>query len=123
MATVKEVTQAPTGLSIVRNEDEYTASWKIGDKDYAAGQYFQYAIDPTEEVDWLPTENTAIDAKATSKVITTIDKSNYYPNKDSEGNNKPFLHSICFRVKGNRKNHNTLLQTVRRGHQGKRRQG
>ncbi len=99
----KEVTKAPTGLSIVRSEDKFTASWKIGDKDYADGQYFQYAIDTTGKVSWLPTKNTGIGVKTTSKVITTIDKSNYYPNTDSEGNNKPFLYNICFRVKGNRK--------------------
>lgn len=99
----KEVTKAPTGLSIVRSEDKFTASWKIGDKDYADGQYFQYAIDTTGKVSWLPTKNTAIGVKTTSRVITTIDKSNYYPNTDSEGNNKPFLYNICFRVKGNRK--------------------
>lgn len=99
----KEVTKAPTGLSIVRSEDKFTASWKIGDKDYADGQYFQYAIDTTGKVSWLPTKNTVIGVKTTSRVITTIDKSNYYPNTDSEGNNKPFLYNICFRVKGNRK--------------------
>lgn len=99
----KEVTKAPTGLSIVRSDDKFTASWKIGDKDYADGQYFQYAIDTTGKVSWLPTKNTAIGVKTTSRVITTIDKSNYYPNTDSEGNNKPFLYNICFRVKGNRK--------------------
>ena len=99
----KEVTKAPTGLSIVRSEDKFTASWKIGDKDYADGQYFQYAIDTTGKISWLPTKNTAIGVKTTSRVITTSDKSNYYPNTDSEGNNKPFLYNICFRVKGNRK--------------------
>ena len=26
----KEVTKAPTGLSIVRSENSFTASWKIG---------------------------------------------------------------------------------------------
>lgn len=103
----KEVTKAPTGLSIVRSEDKFTASWKIGDKDYADGQYFQYAIDTTGKVSWLPTKNTGIGTKTTSKVITTIDKSNYYPNTDSEGNNKPFLYNICFQVKGNRKKYTT----------------
>lgn len=103
----KEVTKAPTGLSIVRSEDKYTASWKIGDKDYGDGQYFQYAINTTGKVSWLPTKNTAIGTTATSRAITTINKSNYYPNTDSEGNNKPFLYSICFRVAGNRKTYKT----------------
>lgn len=99
----KEVTKAPTGLSIVRSENSFTASWKIGDKDYADGQYFQYAIDTTGKVSWLPTKNTGIGTTTTSKVITTINKSNYYPNTDSGGNNKPFLYNIYFRVAGNRK--------------------
>lgn len=103
----KEVTKAPTGLSIVRNENQFTASWKIGDKDYGDGQYFQYAINTTGKVSWLPTKNTAIGTTATSRAITTINKSNYYPNTDSEGNNKPFLYSICFRVAGNRKTYKT----------------
>lgn len=112
----KEVTKAPTGLSIVRSEDKFTASWKIGDKDYADGQYFQYAIDTTGKVSWLPTKNTAIGVKTTSRVITTIDKSNYYPNTDSEGNNKPFLYNICFRVAGNRKKYKTRSGRKKKTH-------
>lgn len=99
----KEVTKAPTGLSIVRSENSFTASWKIGDKDYGDGQYFQYAIDTTGKVSWLPTKNTGIGTTTTSRVIATINKSNYYPNTDSGGNNKPFLYNIYFRVAGNRK--------------------
>ena len=112
----KEITKAPTGLSIVRSEDKYTASWKIGDKDYADGQYFQYAIDTTGKVSWIPTKNTAIGVKTTSRVITTIDKSNYYPNTDSEGNNKPFLYNICFRVKGNRKKYTSRSGRKKKTH-------
>lgn len=112
----KEVTKAPTGLSIVRSEDKYTASWKIGDRDYADGQYFQYAINTTGKVSWLPTKNTAIGTTTTSKVITTISKSNYYPNTDSEGNNKPFLYSICFRVAGNRKKYKTRSGRKKKTH-------
>ena len=96
----KEVTKAPTGLSIARNENQFTASWKIGDKDYGDGQYFQYAIDTTGNVSWIP---TGIGKTTTSITITTINKSNYYPNTDSGGNNKPFLYNIYFRVAGNRK--------------------
>ena len=73
----KEVTKAPTGLSIVRSETSFTASWKIGDKDYGDGQYFQYAIDTTGKANWLPTKNTGIGVKTTSKVITTINKFPY----------------------------------------------
>ena len=112
----KEVTKAPTGLSVVRSEDKFTASWKIGDKDYADGQYFQYAIDNTGKISWLPTKNTAIGTKTASRVITTINKSNYYPNTDSEGNNKPFLYNICFRVKGNRKKYTTRSGRKKKTH-------
>lgn len=112
----KEVTKAPTGLSIVRNENQFTASWKIGDKDYADGQYFQYAINTTGKIRWLPTKNTAIGKTTTSRVITTINKSNYYPNKDSKGNNKPFLYSICFRVAGNRKKYTTRSGRKKKTH-------
>lgn len=112
----KEVTKAPTGLSIVRNENQFTASWKIGDKDYADGQYFQSAINTTGKVRWLPTKNTGIGKTTTSRVITTINKSNYYPNKDSKGNNKPFLYSICFRVAGNRKKYTTRSGRKKKAH-------
>lgn len=112
----KEVTKAPTGLSIVRNENQFTASWKIGDKDYADGQYFQYAINTTGKISWLPTKNTGIGVKTTSKVITTINKSNYYPNTDSGGNNKPFLYNIYFRVAGNRKKYTTRSGRKKKTH-------
>lgn len=112
----KEVTKAPTGLSIVRSENNFTASWKIGDKDYADGQYFQYAIDTTGKVSWLPTKNTGIGTTTTSRVIATINKSNYYPNTDSGGNNKPFLYNICFRVKGNRKKYTTRSGRKKKTH-------
>ena len=112
----KEVTKAPTGLSIVRSEDKFTASWKIGDKDYADGQYFQYAINTTGKISWLPTKNTAIGTTTTSRVIATINKSNYYPNTDSGGNNKPFLYNVCFRVKGNRKKYTTRSGRKKKTH-------
>ena len=112
----KEVTKAPTGLSIVRSENSFTASWKIGDKDYADGQYFQYAIDTTGKVSWLPTKNTGIGTTTTSRVIATINKSNYYPNTDSEGNNKPFLYNIYFRVAGNRKKYKTRSGRKKKTH-------
>lgn len=112
----KEVTKAPTGLSIVRSENQFTASWKIGDKDYSDGQYFQYAIDTTGKVSWLPTKNTGIGVKTTSRVIATINKSNYYPNTDSGGNNKPFLYNIYFRVAGNRKKYTTRSGRKKKTH-------
>ena len=37
-------TTAPTGLSIARDGGKFTFAWKIGDKDYGAGQFLRYRI-------------------------------------------------------------------------------
>ena len=103
----KEVTNPPTGLKITRTGNKFTASWKIGDKDYGDSQHFQYIINDTGEDSWVPKKKTEIGHKATSKVITTINKADYYPNVDKKGNNKPCLYTIGFRVKGNRKSYTT----------------
>lgn len=104
----KEVTKAPSGLTITRSENKFTASWKIGDKDYGDGQYLQYSINDTGKDSWQPTADSKkkIGVKTTSKAIS-IDKDNFYPNKDEKGNNKPLLYEIGFRVKGNRKKYTT----------------
>lgn len=104
----KEVTKAPSGLKITRSENKFTASWKIGDKDYGDGQYLQYSINDTGKDSWQPTADNKkkIGVKTTSKAIS-IDKDNFYPNKDEKGNNKPLLYEIGFRVKGNRKKYTT----------------
>ena len=39
----KDATTAPSGLAIARNGNTYTFTWKRGDKDYGAGQQFQYS--------------------------------------------------------------------------------
>ena len=39
----KDATTAPSGLAIARNGNNYTFTWKRGDKDYGAGQQFQYS--------------------------------------------------------------------------------
>lgn len=104
----KEVTKAPSGLKITRSGNKFTASWKIGDKDYGDGQYLQYLINDTGKDSWQPTADSKkkIGVKVTSKAIS-IDKDNFYPNKDKKGNNKPLLYEIGFRVKGNRKKYTT----------------
>lgn len=104
----KEVTKAPSGLKITRSGNKFTASWKIGDKDYGDGQYLQYLINDTGKDKWQPTADSKkkIGVKVTSKAIS-IDKDNFYPNKDKKGNNKPLLYEIGFRVKGNRKKYTT----------------
>lgn len=112
----KEVTKPPTGLKITRTGNKFTASWKIGDKDYGDSQHFQYLINDTGKDNWLPKKNTEIGHKTTSKVITTIDKKDYYPNVDKKGNNKPFLYTIGFRVKGNRKKYTTGSGKKKKNH-------
>ena len=104
----QEVTKAPSGLRIVRNGNKFIASWKIGDKDYGDGQYLQHMINDTGKDKWLPIAESkkSIGVKTTSKAIS-IDKDDYYPNKDKKGNNKPILYEIGFRVKGNRKKYTT----------------
>lgn len=39
----KDGTTKPSGLTIARNGNTYTFTWKRGDKDYGAGQQFQYS--------------------------------------------------------------------------------
>ena len=39
----KDGTTKPSGLTIARNGNTYTLTWKRGDKDYGAGQQFQYS--------------------------------------------------------------------------------
>lgn len=112
----KEVTKPPTGLKITRTGNKFTASWKIGDKDYGDSQHFQYLINDTGKDSWLPKKKTEIGHKTTSKLITTIDKKDYYPNVDKKGNNKPFLYTIGFRVKGNRKKYTTGSGKKKKNH-------
>lgn len=100
-----EKTKKPTGLSLKRSGNTFTLSWKIGDKDYGDGQYFQYLINDTGKDSWLPKKNTDIGKKATSKSIK-INKENFYPYK-KKGVDKPRLYEIGMRVKGNRKKYTT----------------
>lgn len=89
-----EKTQAPSGLTIVRSNDTFTLSWKIGDSDYADGQYFSYLIDDVGGGSW--TSAASIGVKTTSKAIT-LKPSWYYPYTNN------YLYSVSMRVEGNRK--------------------
>lgn len=88
-------TKAPSGLKIVRDGTKFTASWKIGDKDYGEGQTFQYQINGGN---WVP---VTIGKKDTKKQFLTIDFNGYYPLTNKK------LTSITVRVRGRRKNYNT----------------
>ena len=46
-------TTPPTGLSITRDGGRFTFGWKIGDKDYGAGQSLKYKIN---NGDWAATQ-------------------------------------------------------------------
>ena len=89
-----EKTQAPSGLTIVRSNDTFTLSWKIGDSDYADGQYFSYLIADVGGGSW--TSAASIGVKTTSKAIT-LNPSWYYPYTNN------YLYSVSMRVEGNRK--------------------
>lgn len=98
MAKKQEVTKAPTGLAITRSGNNFTLTWKIGDKNYKDGQYFSYMLNDTGKYKWTSAEKIGV--KATSKAIT-IDKKNYYPYKQS------YLYDVRMRVKGNRDTYTT----------------
>lgn len=89
-----EKTKAPSGLTIVRSDGTFTLSWKIGDSDYADGQYFSYLIDDVGGDSW--TSAASIGVKTTSKAIT-VKPSWYYPYTNN------YLYSVSMRVEGNRK--------------------
>ena len=99
MAKKQEVTKAPTGLAITRSGNNFTLTWKIGDKDYKDGQYFSYLINDTGNDKWSAADS--IGKTATSKSIK-INKDDYFPNTKSNGSFKPYLYDVRMRVKGNR---------------------
>ena len=102
--TVK--TKAPSGLKLVRSNSTFTLSWKIGDSDYADGQYFSYLIDDVGADSW--TGAAKIGVKATSKAIS-INANSYYPKTSN------YLYKIGMRVKGNRKKYTKKGKTYNPG--------
>lgn len=115
MASKTEKTKKPTGLSITRSGNKFTLSWKIGDKDYGDGQYFQKIINDTGKDHWTPKKNTSIGKKQTSKSIV-IDKKDFYPYTKKKGGYKPYLYDIGMRVKGNRKSYTTGSGSKKKTH-------
>lgn len=84
---VEAETKAPTGLSIARDGGKFTFAWKIGDKDYGAGQSLKYKINNGK---W----------SATQKLGTTATSYSITPS-GSPGNIK----RVEFQVLGKRKNY------------------
>lgn len=86
MANTKSVsTKKPTGLSVTRSGNSFACSWKIGDEDYGAGQWFRYRINGGGWTAW-----DKISSTATSKSV-------------SLGANMKTIRSFIFQVKGKRK--------------------
>ena len=95
MAAAKNiiVTKPPTGLSITRNGNNFTLSWKIGDADYGKGQLLQYIWAKKPGGKWTSVD---LGAKVTKKVIT-IPVSGYNPSTGKT------LDWVKFRIGGRRK--------------------
>ena len=98
-------TKKPTGLSIKREDNKFTISWKIADKDYGNGQQLQYRLSHWKAGKW---ESVSIGAAIKSKAVS-ITVSNLYPSTS----NKPA--SITFRVRGNRKKYKDGKKNVNPG--------
>ena len=87
------VSVKPTGVTITRADNVFTASWKFGDKNYDRGQALQYRINGSQGK-WV---SVAIGETVTAKTFLTVNYANYYPNPG-----KPALIQIEVRVKGRR---------------------
>lgn len=85
-------TTEPKGVTIHRNGETFTLSWKITDKDYGEGQTAQYRVNSGK---WHTL--SGVKAKTTSKTFT-IHKSGYNPAKSGT-----YLHKVEARVRGRRK--------------------
>lgn len=83
-------TKKPTGLTIKRNDNKFTLSWKKGDKNYGDGQAFQYKL--TGDKKW---RSVSIGKTTTSKAVS-VALSKFFPHKAKK------LKSIQMRVRGNR---------------------
>lgn len=83
----------PTGLVIKRKGNNFTLTWKFGDKDYGNGQGFQYKIGKGK---WI---SASVGATAKSKTIT-VNASSYFPTGKK-------ISTISMRVRGNRKKYTT----------------
>ena len=91
---MNRVTRKPSGLSIKRSGNKFWFSWKIGDKDYGAGQTLQYRLKGRNK--WGKWIDLSIGYTSTKRVVT-INTNQYYPHT------KTLLSAIQFRVRGKRK--------------------
>ena len=92
-------TKMPTGLSITREDNVFTFTWKIGDSNYSDGQQLEYRVASGA---W-----TAISIGKTATTATwTMNKSAYYPTTST------IASSVSFRVRGNRKKYKKKKKTI-----------
>lgn len=91
-SAVKEATtKKPSGLEIKRNDDAFTATWKIADKNYDWGQTLEYRINSGK---WII---VPIGVKATSKKFLEINYAQYHPTVPGK-----YLKTIEVRLQGRR---------------------
>lgn len=93
-------TKKPTGLSIKRNGNNLTVTWKIGDKNYGQGQTFQYRVAGGK---WT---SVSIGNAAVKKTVS-VPVANYCPNTTKT------LGKMFFRIRGRRSNFTSNSETIK----------
>jgi len=90
LTNIAPATVKPSGLTIARKNNDVTFKWKIGDKNYGAGQQLQWCV---EGGAW---HSVSITKTTTAKTIS-LTLSNFRPTVQ----NRP-LKTITFKVRGKR---------------------
>lgn len=93
--TLNHPTLPPSGLSITRNGNIFTISWRIGDANYGGGQNLRYRTQKLSG-SWREWTNVNVNATDTSKAIT-LNFNDFYPTNTSK-----ILAGIQFEVRGKR---------------------
>lgn len=93
-------TVAPTGVTITRSGGAFTASWKIGDKDYGGGQTLRWRVNNGKWYDINVTTTT------TAKAIP-LNLNNFYP-----AAGRSTLVSLQIAVRGKRKAYKTTKNKI-----------
>lgn len=106
--SVSTTTKAPTGLSISRNNNTFTFSWKIADENYTDGQQFCYKFYYRGAFGYKNTHKATyltIGTSDTSKSVTVGHWNNFYPYSPGYPGNpnkkyKPKVWCLTFWVRG-----------------------
>lgn len=85
----------PTGLAIARKGWQFTCSWKIGDKNYGAGQWFSWVETTPGMAPGAGETAYSVSATATSKAVT-LSNTKYYPTTSIK------LTKVGFEIRGQR---------------------